>query len=190
MNETFEILKANTATQREAFVARAEEQSIQGLKMMRSRLADVGMDLTKVAPRPNSWKMGKREYRQAMNLRNRYLYAFKPVPLKDPHPVYQMTAIAIRDLPEVVAEKPDAEPYIRGCAKRDANALFDAFLLKMAGKIGPACTAARLDGIIWDGCTVTATLADGSSQVWTTKCILNQSIYGKLFNQWPTRRVS
>jgi hypothetical protein len=184
MNETFEILKANTATQREAFVARAEECSVLGLNQMRARLLSVGMDLTKIAPRPNSWNTPRKQYRIAMNLRGMYLASFKPVA----KPV-SFTAIP-KDAPEIVAEKPDAEPYLRGCAKRDANALFDSFLLKMAGKIGPGCTAARLDGIIWDGCTVTANMADGSTQVWTTKCILNQSIYGKLFNQWPTRRVS
>jgi hypothetical protein len=59
-----------------------------------------------------------------------------------------------------------------------------------AGKIGKEITSARTNGLIWDCATIWAFCTDGEEQVWHTQCIINRSVYNKLFNQWPTRRLS
>jgi hypothetical protein len=42
---------------------------------------------------------------------------------------------------------------------------------------------------MWDNSVVTVRTNYGE-QVWHTKVIWNRSVYGKSFNQWPTRRMS
>lgn len=186
---TYDKLKESTTEQRAAYVARAEEIFMANLVHMRAKLAAVGMDLYKVAPGGDSWNMGKKEYRMAEALHKRYRASFVNAPELE-KPGYGYNEYSRGKKPWLVIEKPDAEPKVRAEARSQANACFDSFLSKMAVKIAqPEIVSATLSGTIWDGCTVRITCMDGSAQVWTTKCILNQSVYGKLFNQWPTRRV-
>jgi hypothetical protein len=65
-----------------------------------------------------------------------------------------------------------------------------AWINKLIAKIGPkAIASANVTGSLWTGSTLRVTFEDGSAEVWTTKCIVNVSSLGKLFNQWPTRKV-
>jgi hypothetical protein len=180
-----QVLRDATATQREDFCQRAEEVSVCQLRQQRSNLAQAGWDLNAVAPNPNSWNTSKKAYRTAKNLRSWYNQNFYPDPARKP------ASYTVQPPPPCyVIERAEAEPQTRRRARQEANQLFDAFLYKMAGKIGTPITRAALSGVIWDGCTVEVATATGETQIWTTKCILNQSVYGKLFNQWPTRRIN
>lgn len=199
LDSTFEVLKSATKVQRAAYIARAEELFMGSLNRMRETLAEVGMDLFRVAPGGKSWTQGRKEYRMAEDLQKRYRASFADSPeiANKPYMSY-----STGKTPWLVVEKPDAEAKVRAEAKRAANDTFDAFLYKMAGKInaeleqGDFAESASLVGVIWDGCTLTVSVGNkeqpraGRDQQWTTKCILNQSVYGKLFNQWPTRRVA
>lgn len=70
-----------------------------------------------------------------------------------------------------------------------AEANFNAYLGKLATKITARIQSGSLSGYLWNGSTLTVETEAGR-QVWSTKCIINCSCLGKLFNQWPTRRVS
>lgn len=176
-----EILNQSTLAQRAEYVARVEEARLSNLKHMRAQLAANAMDLDIVAPYPSSYGPnfhGRKAYRIAMSLRNHYQLSF----------VSTGATRSFKD-PCIVVEKPDAEAKVRAAARVEANACFDAYLLKLEGKIAKPIRSAVLTGRLWDGSTLTVTL-DFEVQVWDTKCILNVSCLGKLFNQWPTRRVS
>lgn len=96
----------------------------------------------------------------------------------------------------------DVQDYLASEAKRDAESNVAGFCAKMAGKIADAIAeempgatmtsalAAAHSADTWQDTDLTVTLDNGSRQVWHTQIIVNFSVYGKAFNQWPTRRVS
>jgi hypothetical protein len=72
---------------------------------------------------------------------------------------------------------------------RETEASFDAFVLKLDGKVGAHAAAVLVSGATWTYSILRVTLADGTVQDWKTQRITNCSVLGKLFNQWPTRIV-
>lgn len=74
-------------------------------------------------------------------------------------------------------------------AGRNAAAQYDAFVIKLTKKIGTAKTA-KLDGNhVWSYSLLNVTFADKPAETWKTRSIVNMSKLGKVFNQWPTRKV-
>lgn len=58
------------------------------------------------------------------------------------------------------------------------------------GKKYAKVTAAKSDNDqVWEGALITVSVGEHTYQFRTT-CILNYSVYGKPFNQWPTREVA
>jgi hypothetical protein len=75
-------------------------------------------------------------------------------------------------------------------AEQDAALQYDAFICKMVKKIGEGAVTARIEGEhIWGYSFLTVTLKDGSSERWKTQQIINTSIHGLRFPQWPSRKV-
>jgi len=145
-------------------------------------LADVcagiesGADLNVVAPYPRS-NMSRRDYLAAQAYRNLITRLFETT-----REGYLHTS------PVIIGERrPDSAKAILAQAAADAAASFDAYVAKLTGKIGD-CTSAEVSGLLWFGSTLTVTKNDGTTQRWNTKQIVNCSILGKLFNQWPTRQ--
>ena len=92
--------------------------------------------------------------------------------------------------------RPDIDDVLRREAKAVAEDTVAAFCAKLAGKVDrERAEGATVVGVTsttidrWSSGTTIVRLSDGSEQEWHTKVILNQSCLGKLFNQWPTRRV-
>ena len=76
--------------------------------------------------------------------------------------------------------------YIAECEK-EADAAYTAFAEKLVGKIGD-CDSAVLSGDhVWNKSTLTVTKGE-TVEKWTTRRILNHSVLGTPFNQWPTRK--
>lgn len=108
-------------------------------------------------------------------------------------------AAALSSRTAVYHVDPEAERRFIDQAEHAAEANFQAYVDKMRGKVkvpeataGPIKKAAAYSinlGSLWNGSTLTVWHDDGSSAEWRTKRIVNISVYGKLFNQWPTRRV-
>ena len=71
-----------------------------------------------------------------------------------------------------------------------ANEEFNAYLAKLALKnVEKIISVDSLTGNLWNGSLLSVLLENQVVAVWETKCILNVSSLGKLFNQWPTRRI-
>lgn len=92
--------------------------------------------------------------------------------------------------------RPDIDDILRRESLRTAEDTVAAFAAKLAGKVdrekaeGAAVVSVASTTIDrWSSGTTVVRLSDGSEQEWHTQVIVNQSCLGKLFNQWPTRRV-
>lgn len=71
-----------------------------------------------------------------------------------------------------------------------ANEEFNGYLAKLALKnVEKIISVDSLTGNLWSGSLLSVVVESQATVVWETKCILNVSILGKVFNQWPTRRV-
>lgn len=84
--------------------------------------------------------------------------------------------------------KQDPDDY----AEREARASgdsYDAWVYKLVQKIGKPVTSADVAGDPWTGSTISVTTNDGEQQTWRTQMILNTSKLGKVFNQFPTRKM-
>jgi len=70
-----------------------------------------------------------------------------------------------------------------------AGLAYTAFIEKLESKVG-AHSAATLEGShVWGYSVLTVTKADGSVERWKTQQIVNVSVHGLLFNQWPSRKM-
>jgi len=74
-------------------------------------------------------------------------------------------------------------------AEEDARESYMAWVYKMIQKIGKPVVEAEVTGNIWVNTLIIARCNDGEEQRWNTKMIINRSKYGKLFHQFPSRRV-
>ena len=89
----------------------------------------------------------------------------------------------------------DRETFVTREAASRAVEVVASFSAKLAGKIDRDANGATLvtakiaSNDLWSHSILTAVLSDNSTQQWHTQMILNRSVRGKLFNQWPTRRV-
>jgi hypothetical protein len=76
-------------------------------------------------------------------------------------------------------------------AQKDAESSFDAYAAKMVSKVGDDVVDAKLEckGNAWVRSTLVVTRKDGSIERWNTTMIVNFSVHGKAFNQFPTRKA-
>jgi hypothetical protein len=74
-------------------------------------------------------------------------------------------------------------------AKDLAEAQYDAFVGKLCAKIGKVSVAELSGNHVWSYSILEVVKADGTTEAWKTQQIVNCSVLGTLFNQWPTRKV-
>lgn len=162
---------------KDAAIERAEVEARKRVVWAAEKLQEAGNDLRVVAPRPNG-NMSRAVYRQADSLC-----------LFFSHITRWRATTWRRGEPQLVDIHPPAvERYIAD-ARADASASYDAFVAKLEAKIGP-CVSATLDGNhVWAYSTLTVTKEDGRVERWKTQTIVNVSSLGKLFNQYPTRKI-
>ena len=96
------------------------------------------------------------------------------------------SARAKRALYEMILSTPKSK-YVAefGKAARDD---YMAWVNKMTQKIGKKVIDAVMVGSPWVNSTIKITDEKGEVEVWNTKMIINHSVYGKPFNQFPTRK--
>lgn len=175
-----EILNRALAGVREQYVTRARQLGASQLANVVQTLTAAGWDFEKCYPYP-SGRDSRKQYRLAISRRS---FASKFVH----RPRYISRS---PKSPDPVELRPDALMISEREFVGQANACVDSYISKLEMKIEAPIKAAWVFGAdIWAGSTLRAELQDGSQQVWTTRCILNVSCLGKLFNQWPTRRVA
>ena len=71
---------------------------------------------------------------------------------------------------------------------RDAAAQYDAFIAKLIRKIGDFDSATLTGSHVW-GYSILTVTKGAATERWGTRQIVNQSVLGKLFNQWPSRKI-
>ncbi len=157
------------------------------LERLQAALSASGCDLNKVHPFPNKKELSKKDYAEKLE---DYNWS---------HAVTQ----GHRDLSDVYGSstcyrqiKKDAFEAARKEAIQAADFSIDSYILKMAGKIGPGDYKVVYTGDLWNGSQIEVRAEDVNVgiyrvvQNWYTRCIINVSCLGTVFNQWPTRRVS
>lgn len=160
---------------RAAAVARAMEQA--------RKIASTV--LTRYAEHPENFKVptltftNKREHAIASSNRAT-LYALTVS--ADP-----IDALTIQRTGKRVRSEAGIERFVLEAGK-DAGVQYTAFVLKLEHKVGK-CDAAILEGDhVWGHSTLTVTKGE-QRETWITHQIINVSKLGKVFNQWPSRKV-
>jgi hypothetical protein len=167
---------------KEAAIARAEKHANEQVTSMTEALKTADWRINVVAPRPNSYRMSRFEYKQCAGRRSMFDSITTDRKGQSVLMRYEDTERRVDLCDKRIAN------FI-SCAKKDAAAQYDAFVEKLVAKVGDV-TAATLAGChVWGHSVLTVVTAAGESQRWQTQMIMNVSCLGKLFNQWPTRKL-
>lgn len=150
-----------------------------------------GWDLNKVAPYPAS-TLRRPAYMKAKRTRAIYESLTTRVAMADDKPWYNPS----RD-PNIRAKDEAKCAQFISEAEADAGVQYMAFIGKLQSKVGPDVVEATLQGShVWGYSTLTVKIIqeiDGAfshrTERWRTHQIVNISKLGKVFNQWPTRKV-
>jgi hypothetical protein len=166
---------AAIAPQKAETVARAQAYTREQLVAFAAKFP-AGADFKALAPRPDSFRTGREQYNRMMAYRS---LAQRVVEVKHGGwPGYAETVIGVdaEGIDKLVEE-----------AGEEAAASFDAYVAKLTAKVGE-CDEAAVCGDLWHFSTLTVRKGD-ATESWHTQQILNFSVYGKAFNQWPTRKM-
>jgi len=98
--------------------------------------------------------------------------------------------------PEPRTMRPDLAAH----QEAEARTFADSFIVSYAGKLAAKIAEADAGFVIQDASysgsadpfsnSQLVLYGTGARMVWNTRCIINVSKYGKLFNQWPTRKAA
>ena len=72
----------------------------------------------------------------------------------------------------------------------ETDLMYTAFIAKMLVKIGVCKSATLIGNHVWSHSILTVSKPNGTVEKWKTQQIINQSKLGKVFPQWPSRKVS
>ena len=177
------IAKAVEPVRAEA-IARATKEAFAVIAKMEKDLEAAGGDRKVLAPYPSSLHCDSRTF----SIKKGYYNL-----------VRELTE---RNIPEggwagsLSPKDPDpARMSPQGCARfvknsqEDASAQYDSFIAKLEAKIGEVTSATLTGEHVWGHSILTVIKMDGSVERWKTQMIVNVSVLGKLFNQWPSRKV-
>lgn len=157
----------------------AEQYANKIIKNVMDDLAANGWDLQKCAPWPHGIPYGSPEYHLARSKNTLFASLTEPAPGQRD---YGLGAPDPRQRSEKLVRK-----FIKE-ARENAALQYESFIQKLENKIG-GHSAAVLDGShVWGYSILTVTTPEGI-QRWKTQTIINVSKLGKLFNQYPTRKV-
>ncbi|QPI17949.1 hypothetical protein POP12_157 [Pectobacterium phage POP12] len=156
-------------------------------KAARVRVADViaelkenDMDAQVTAPYPMSG-FGRADYAEK---KGHYSFV-RMLTSRDP----ERTVVCPRmNDPEYRIENQEAVEHFVNRCREMASESYDAYICKLIGKIGDADKAELSGNFIWNESVLTVTKGEEVSR-WKTQMIVNVSKLGKLFNQFPTRKM-
>jgi len=157
-------------------VAKAEEAAKEFCANAVKQMADAGMDRNAVAPFPynehgTAYQVKREKYQIFCRL-------FRSV--KGSHR---------RGEPDICKVNPKGIKWLIKTEMERAALQYDAFVIKLVKKIGD-CAAAKLQGShVWGYSILTVEKFDLTVERWKTQQIVNRSVNGLLFNQWPSRKV-
>lgn len=160
----------------------AEKFGREVIAKVEAELKTADFDIHKAAPYPNSWNTGRREYMKQLSKHNLFsrLTAYDESRNSGPR---------TRNAPEFVTMSAEGIAKFIKMVREDAAAQYESFVAKLKMKIG-ATESAVLDGNhVWSYSILRVVKSDGVRESWKTKTIINVSKLGKVFNQYPTRKV-
>ena len=158
-------------------VKRAEEQGRAMIAHHLENLEKAGWDLNIAAPRPHT-KMDRQTYKQMLALHETVRMLTKSK---------ETGSRRIGD-PDFRVRNPEAEDRMINQIKHDAGFQYDMFVAKLIKKIGDVDEASLSGNYVWGYSLLTVKKGD-QTENWRTQQIINVSVLGKVFNQWPTRKV-
>lgn len=173
---------------REAFDQKLHDQ----YNAISARLQANDMDLTKAFPYPDSSKLSRAQYATALRGREAAQRWFTADPAR---PTYRKD----RTDPEYV--KPirsdeERKAYIARRAEELADESYKDYVGKLTGKISEASGGKPVTGVthraghdLWDWSMLEVHLEGGETVRLQTQQIINVSVLGTPYNQWPTRVV-
>lgn len=171
---TINIISAAVEPLRADALARAEQRIRDWAARVEAQLAAANNDMRAYAPFPSG---NGSDYKRKLAFR------------KAIESIVSHAAPYIRfGQPEIVSVNAEKVERLVRDAREGASASFDAYAAKLAGKVGTIRSASVCGASLWHGSTLTVETEAGV-QRWHTTQIVNVSVLGKLFNQWPTRRV-
>lgn len=173
------IAKAVEPLKSEA-VERAEQDAIAYVEKLTEQLTAAGNDLNVVAPYPRNI-YNREEYTKAS--RRRALFTSITVQRQGSDYSGAESVPCYRDI------CPDNVATFIERAREAAADQYDQFVKKLVGKIGETVKAELHGSHVWGFSILTITKPDGTVENWKTQQIVNVSVYGLLFNQWPSRKV-
>lgn len=154
----------------------AEKLAAQVYAAMLKALHASQYNLEVVAPYPKA-TMGKAAYRAALARRSAFQRLFVTDAARRFDDRTTFLTVDVRKLAQYLKDEREA-----------AGVSFDAYVAKLEGKVGQGVTAASIEGRqLWQGSTLIVAKGD-TIERWHTQQIINCSVLGTLFNQWPTRK--
>lgn len=169
-------IAAAIAPQKAESVRRAVEAMARRIDATKAALEAAGMNIDVVAPQPHG-RMSRADYRQAQR-RLDFVCRLVTQPAtrraSEPRIALGFNQASIDRLLADVADLAGAE--------------FDAYVGKLEAKVGE-CDTASIEGWLWNYSILTVRKGDQVER-WKTQQIVNVSVLGKLFNQWPTRKIN
>jgi hypothetical protein len=161
---------------------RAEAAARKRVEKLANALALADWDINAVAPYPKS-NMSTGEYRSKERF---YKFAGMLVTTDESRPT---TGWGGR--PRYVVMNAQAIEKFAAEVREMAAEHYAAYVAKLVHKIGPTteATLTFCHHDVWDDSTLTVTTVGGATERWNTKVILNHSVHGTPFNQWPTRKL-
>lgn len=154
----------------------AQKYAERTIELVKQDLSENGWDLNAVAPYPSS-RQGRLSYSMALAKHRLYTSVTRSV-----------TGSYMFNKPDIVRMDEEAVDRFIGQAKKDAAFQYDAFVAKLVSKIGPCDNAALKGSHVWGSSILTVTKG-GLVEKWKTQQIINVSKLGKVFNQWPSRKM-
>jgi hypothetical protein len=175
-----QVIRQAVEPLKEMAAKEAERAAISMIDRVLNDLEKHGWDLNQAVPYPNSG-IGKAAYRQA--LAKRSLYQLLTIRAE------QSRILRRRDIDMVSRSESGEATYIKQAVEA-AVASYNEWASKLSAKVGD-CVSAELEvsSSVWGNSVLTVTKPDGVAQKWKTQMIVNCSVHGKLFNQWPTRLI-
>lgn len=173
------IILAAIESERAPTIARAVVRAQAGVNNVLHNLEAAGWNMDRAYPRPHG-RMSRAEYTRAGDARAFAASITRNVVDR----TYRLGEAYI-----VAPSEPLVQSYIDSVrVSIDLN--FDDYAAKLAAKVGEITAAKLTGGPLWQSSILTVTRPDGSVERWKTQMILNVSSLGRLFNQWPTRKLA
>lgn len=158
------------------FKTQAAKEAATQYTIAMDRLGDANWDLNIAVPFP---KGTDENYKEMKMLRSWYESLTNRA---NPQPSYKPCD------PNIRIASDSAKMRLIDNAVKDAELDYLDYITKLENKIGVTVNTATLVGNLWSGSILTVDTSEGT-QRWNTKIIINQSKYGRLFNQFPSRRL-